>query len=88
MNRRERHIRILDNFGGLRSPSGSRAVQWELDSLFARHGLALLTDEAIEMLVRRLLASRQRQQRMNAENRRINAERKRLSDIIFACAGM
>lgn len=74
MNRRERHISIIDNFGGLNRYSGQE-VQWGLDALFIKHGLALLTDEAIEMLVRRLLASRRYQNKINAENRRIREGR-------------
>ena len=69
MTRRERHIRILDNFGGLRSASGSRRVGAKLDHLLYRHGLKLLTDEAVEMLASAVWNSYRRTQRMNREYR-------------------
>jgi hypothetical protein len=75
MNRRDRHVRILHNFGGLRSLTGSRTVAAELDHLLYQHGLALLTDEAVEMLTRAVWRSHRRTQCMNAQNRaqRMNA---------------
>lgn len=66
MTRRERHIRILDNFGGLR---GSHRVKREFDRLLSIHGLDLLTDEAVEMLAARTVSSHRFSQRINRENR-------------------
>jgi hypothetical protein len=69
MTRRQRHIRILDNFGGLAGLTGNRRVKWELDRLLSIHGLDLFTDEAIEMLASRTVSSHRFAQRINRENR-------------------
>ncbi len=72
MTRRERMLRIVESHGEERA-------SWELSGMMARRGrmkrLELLTDEAIDELARRLVVSHRRQQRMNAENRRIAAGR-------------
>jgi len=74
MTRRERHINIIDNFGVFgRRRYNIQAVHWELNDLLINHGLALLTDEAIEMLARRLLASRGQENKINAEYARLLA---------------
>jgi hypothetical protein len=75
MTRRDRHVRILHNFGGLRSLTGSRTVAAQLDHLLYQYGLELLTDEAVEILTRAVWRSHRRAQRMNAHNRaqRMNA---------------
>lgn len=70
MTRRQRHIRILDNFG-------ERRVQWELDRLLARNGLALFTDEAIEALATAVVHQRHSERKMHADNRKIIAARDR-----------
>lgn len=68
MTRRERMMRILENHGTDRA-------DWELAGMRARRGrfgqFDLLTDEAIDELAGRLVIAGRRQQRMNAENRRI-----------------
>jgi hypothetical protein len=69
MTRRERHIRILDNFDGLRMVTGCRIVRSELDRLITRHGFELFTDKAIEMLTAATVRDWKRTQRMNRENR-------------------
>lgn len=72
MTRRERMMRIIENMGQQRA-------DWELDGMMARRGrmkrFDLLTDEAIDELAGRLVASLRRQHKMNAENRRIAAGR-------------
>jgi hypothetical protein len=69
VTRRERHIRIIDNFGGLESRSGCRTVKFEFDRLLCVHGLSLFTDEAVEMLASRVVASHRFSQKLNRENR-------------------
>jgi len=69
MTRRDRLVRILENFGNLQH----RNVKWELDRLLVRHGLSLFTDEAIEMLTRAVVRDWKRTQRMNRENRKLRA---------------
>lgn len=75
MTRRQRHIRILDNFGGLESRSGCRRVKTELDHLLQTKGLNLFTDEAIELLASRTVASHRLSQRFIRENRARQARR-------------
>jgi hypothetical protein len=75
MNRRARHIHIIDNFGGLESRSGCRTVKFEFDRLLSVHGLDLLTDEAVEMLASRVVASYRFSQKLNRENRARKAAR-------------
>lgn len=65
MTRRERHERIIENFG-LDSQSG----RYYRMRLLARRGLAAFNDEAIRELATMLVDSRARQQRMNEENRK------------------
>jgi hypothetical protein len=68
VTRRQRHIRILDNFGGLKSLSGCRTVKFEFDRLLSVHGLELFTDEAVELLASRVVASHRFSQKLNREN--------------------
>jgi hypothetical protein len=65
MTRRDRLVRILENFGNFQH----RNVKWEFDRLLVRHGLSLFTDEAIEMLTAAVVRDWKRTQRMNRENR-------------------
>ena len=62
MNRRQRHARIIDNFGRDRE-------RYHLADVLARHGRAILTDEGIELLARSIVTSHRRQQRYNREHR-------------------
>lgn len=62
MNRRQRHLRIIENFGKDRE-------RYHLVEVLARHGLTILSDEGIEKLASRIVQSHQRQQRYNRENR-------------------
>lgn len=68
MTRRDRHVRILENFG-------SDRVRYHRDTIMARLGLSAFTDEAIDAIARHTVSSHRRQQRYNRENReRITAE--------------
>jgi hypothetical protein len=62
MTRRQRHLRIIEDFGRDR-------MRYHLAEVLARHGLALLTDEGIETLTRSIVTSHKTQQRYNRENR-------------------
>lgn len=64
MTRRERHVRIIENFG-LESQSG----RYYRDRLLARRGLAVFNDEAIRELARLLVSGQARQNKYNQENR-------------------
>ena len=68
MTRRQRHLNILANFGGLRG-----IPMRHLDHIIAVHGLKLFTDEAIELLTKHTVANWRHQQRINAENRKRRA---------------
>ena len=72
MTRRERQLRIIGSWGCLGSDS---YLRFHFDSLISRRGLAALTDEAIRELATDLVRSRARQEKMNAENRRIREGR-------------
>ena len=74
MTRRDRHVRILESWGGIRSLTGSRTIATVVDDLVYRHGFALFTDEAIEMIVARVVSNWKRTRRMNRENRAIDAK--------------
>ena len=65
MTRRERLLRIIENFGGTRN----HIVHFHLKAVIARMGLDALTDEAIEALTHEIVSSHRRQQRYNRENR-------------------
>lgn len=65
MTRRERHERIIENFGGMTGTAG----RFHLQGILARLGLAALTDDAIEKLTSEIVSSRKRQQRYNREHR-------------------
>lgn len=65
MTRRERHERIIDNFGGMTGNSG----RFHLQGVLVRLGLAALTDEAIEKLTSEIVSGHKRQQRYNREYR-------------------
>lgn len=72
MTRRERHIRIIESFGdltGWRSPGIDGAFR----NLIRRKGFAILTDEAVEELVRLRLAELKFQKKINAQNQRLRA---------------
>ena len=62
MTRRERHLRIIADFGRDRA-------RYHLAEVLARHGLSLLTDEGVEILTRSIVTSHRLQQRYNRENR-------------------
>lgn len=65
MTRRERHERIIENFG-LDSQSG----RYQFQQLIARRKLDAFNDEAVRELATMLVEGRARQNRMNEENRR------------------
>lgn len=62
MTRRQRHLRIIENFG-------RDCERYHLAEVLARHGLSILTDEGVEKLTRSIVTSHKRQQRYNRENR-------------------
>lgn len=62
MTRRERHQRIIENFGRERE-------RYHLAEVLARHGLSVLTDGGVEKLALSIVSSHKRQQRYNRENR-------------------
>jgi len=66
MTKRARRLRLIARFDGLRP--GSRPSR-ELADLFATHGLALLTDAAIEQLAAAVAGSYRFSQKLNRENR-------------------
>ena len=65
-------LRIIENMGHERA-------DWELASMMGRHRYMkrfdVLTDDAVDELAARLVKSLRRQNKMNAENRRIAARR-------------
>lgn len=67
MTRRERHLRIIESWGDLRT---SKSVRFEFDGLLAKLGMSALTDAAVRELATRLVRARSHQNRMNAENRK------------------
>lgn len=62
MTRRERHLRIIENFGRDRA-------RRHLEQVIARHGLAALTDEGVEKVAKSLVSGHKLQQRYNREAR-------------------
>ncbi len=60
MERRERHLRILENFG-------SERTRFHREQIVARLGMSAFTDEAVEAIARHLLHSHRQQQRFNRE---------------------
>lgn len=68
MTRRERHERIIENFG-LDSQSG----RYQFQRLIARRKLGAFNDEAIRELATMLVKGRAHQKRINAENRKLRA---------------
>jgi len=62
MTRRQRHLRIIEDFGRDR-------MRYHLAEVLARHGLALLTNDGVETLVRAIVTSHKTQQRYNREAR-------------------
>lgn len=62
MTRRDRLIRIVEWFD-------ERRRRWEFEGLIARHGLSVLTDEAMEEYARACIASYKFSQKLNRENR-------------------
>jgi len=76
MTRRDRLIRILDNFGDLRGVSVIGSHCWiapELDRLMRRHRYDLFTDDAIEMLAWAVIKDWRNVRRMNQQNRKLRA---------------
>jgi hypothetical protein len=72
MTRRQRHLNIIANFGGL----DAKTVNHHLHDVMARRGLAALTDEAVEDLTYRIVSGAKRQRRYNREYReRLNTGR-------------
>lgn len=69
MTRRERHLKIVSGFD-------DRTVRYAFVCLQARHGFNLLSDEAVEMLAREVLAIHKRRQETNARNRALSEERR------------
>lgn len=65
MTRRQRHERIIENFGGLTG----RVGRFHLQGVMARLGVAALTDAAAETLTAEIVSSHRRQQRYNREHR-------------------
>lgn len=66
MNRRQRHERIITNFGSIKWDHHPR---FHFDALIARRGLAALNDAAVSELAADLWHSRVRQNRMNKANK-------------------
>jgi hypothetical protein len=66
MTRRERHLRIIENFGQDRA-------RYHLSVMLARHGLSLLNDEGVEKVARSLVTGHKTQQRYNREARALRA---------------
>ncbi len=70
MTRRERHIRIVENFG-----LDSRWTRYAMQHLTAKRGIAdLLSDEAIRELATMLVQDYARQKKFSAENYRQMAQ--------------
>lgn len=68
MTRRERHLRIIESFGDLtswRAPGIDHAFR----ELVRRRGFAILTDEAVEELVRLRLAELKFRKKIDRQNR-------------------
>lgn len=68
MTRRERHEFIINSWG-----PGSQHYRWHMKQLMWRDKLAALNDAAIEKLARAMVSSHKREQKRNAENRKIRA---------------
>lgn len=66
MTRRERHIRILDSFGGTHGLTGR-----QIDSLIMKNGFSVFTDEAIEKLATNVVEGWNFTQRLNRQNRNL-----------------
>lgn len=62
MTRRQRHLRIIENFGRDRE-------RYHLAEVLARQGLSILNDEGVEKLALSIVSSHRRQQRYNRESR-------------------
>lgn len=72
MTRRERHIRIIESFGDLNSYRIA-GIDHAFRELVRRNGFAILTDKAIEELVRIRLAELKFSKKINAQNRALAA---------------
>lgn len=70
MTRRERHIRIVENFG-LDSQSG----RYHLQRLMAKRKLAAFNDEAVRELATMLVSARANSNKINEQNRRLRNSR-------------
>ena len=66
MSKRTRRLRLIARFGGLRPGS---LPSLELAGLLNTHGLALLTDDAIETLAASVASSYRFSQKLNRANR-------------------
>lgn len=66
MTRRERHERIISSWG-----PGSQSYSYHFQQLMWREGVAALNDAAVEKLARTLVSSYKRDQKRNAENRKL-----------------
>jgi hypothetical protein len=73
MTRRERHLNIIANWGSF--ALRSQTLRYEFDCLIARRGLSALNDAAVRELATALVRARARQNRYNAENKKIREER-------------
>lgn len=69
MNRRERHLRIIENFGRDWPHRTMREI------LLPRKGFSILSDEGIELLARELLAEVAFSKKIAAHNRNLRAKR-------------
>lgn len=68
MTRRERHVRIIENFG-LDSQSG----RYYRERLLAKRNLTAFNDEAIRELAAMLVSGRARSNKLNKQNRELAA---------------
>lgn len=73
MTRRERHLNIIANWGSF--AMRDQTLRYEFDCLIARRGLSALNDAAVQELATSLVRARARQNRLNAENRKLSEER-------------
>ena len=62
MTRRERHLRIIENFGRDRE-------RYHLTQVIARYGLTILTDDGVKKVALSLVSGHKLQQRYNRESR-------------------
>lgn len=76
MTRRERHERIIGSWmGHERSPLYVRDVHGAIESVIRQLSLSALTDEAVELLARKLIEDRARAEKYNKASRKLYARR-------------